>query len=104
MQKTTISTDFCLLCRYVYKRLKWMGNRMLSFAITLTFVSLWHGIWPGYLLNFSMEFFGIVAERAVSDGMCVCVSSSITDISMHLYIPCSSSRQLSTYSAVLYQK
>ena len=53
------------LCRYTFKRLRWMGNKTLSFMVAILFVSLWHGVWPGYLLNFSLEFFGIYAERTV---------------------------------------
>ena len=53
--------------RYVFKRLKWLGNKMLSYAMTLTFVALWHGVWPGYYLNFSMEFIVIMVERSVGE-------------------------------------
>ena len=52
--------------RYVYKRLKWLGSKELSLALTLVFISLWHGIWPGYYFNFSLEFIGLTAERTVS--------------------------------------
>ena len=44
-----------------------MGNKTLSYVVTLLFVSLWHGVWPGYLLNFSFELIGIFAERTVRD-------------------------------------
>ncbi|CAI8007646.1 Lysophospholipid acyltransferase 5 [Geodia barretti] len=48
---------------YVYKRLKWLGSKELSLALTLVFISLWHGIWPGYYFNFSLEFIDLTAER-----------------------------------------
>ena len=32
----------------------------------MLFVSVWHGVWPGYYLCFSLEMTEIMAERAVS--------------------------------------
>lgn len=48
---------------YAYSRLKWLGNKMLSFAVTMLFVSLWHGLWPGYFLCFFHELVCVQAER-----------------------------------------
>ena len=53
-------------CRYAYSRLKWLGNKLLSFAVTMVFVSLWHGLWPGYFLCFFHELMCVQAERDVS--------------------------------------
>ena len=50
----------------MYKRLKWLGSRELSMATTIMYIALWHGIWPGYYLNFSLEFIDLTAERTVS--------------------------------------
>jgi len=41
---------------YVYKRLKFMNNRMISQVTTLIFLALWHGWHPGYYLTFFNEF------------------------------------------------
>lgn len=58
------------MCRYVYKRLKWLGNKSISQAITLIFLTVWHGLWPGYLLNFSFEYFAVRAEKEVINNTC----------------------------------
>ncbi|XP_006815105.1 lysophospholipid acyltransferase 5-like [Saccoglossus kowalevskii] len=42
--------------RYVYKRLKFLGNRKISQACTLFFLALWHGLSSGYYMTFMMEF------------------------------------------------
>lgn len=52
--------------RYVFKRLKFLGNRQASWALTMLFMGLWHGVWPGYYINFSLEMLAIMAERTVS--------------------------------------
>ena len=49
----------------MFKRLRWLGNITLSLVVTLTFVSLWHGVWPGYYLNFYLEIVAIMAEKKV---------------------------------------
>ena len=56
-------------CRYIFKRLRFLGNRQVSWAITMAFVSLWHGVWPGYYINFSLEMLLVMAERTVSPVM-----------------------------------
>jgi len=48
---------------YVYKRLKFMGNQMLSQVITLFFLAVWHGFHFGYYLTFVNEFLTIKIER-----------------------------------------
>jgi lysophospholipid acyltransferase 5 len=52
--------------RYAYSRLKWLGNKLLSFGVTMVFVSLWHGLWPGYFLCFFHELMCVQAEREVN--------------------------------------
>ena len=57
----------CGVCtRYVFKRLKWMGNRNISQGATLFFLALWHGTHSGYYNNFALEFIIIKFERDVS--------------------------------------
>ncbi|KAK2557365.1 Lysophospholipid acyltransferase 5 [Acropora cervicornis] len=54
---------------YVYKRLRFLGNKVISHFITLFFVALWHGIAPGYFLCFIGEFVIIVIEQQLL-GLC----------------------------------
>ena len=62
--------------RYAYSRLKWLGNKLLSFAVTMFFVSLWHGLWPGYFLCFFHELVCVQAEREVSYRLVVVVAGA----------------------------
>lgn len=48
---------------YVYKRLKFMGNQILSQVVTLFFLAVWHGFHFGYYLTFFNEFMTIKVER-----------------------------------------
>ena len=51
--------------RYLYKRLRFLGNKLISHFITLAFVALWHGIAPGFFLCFIGEFVIILMEQQV---------------------------------------
>ncbi|KRY19445.1 Dedicator of cytokinesis protein 6, partial [Trichinella patagoniensis] len=48
---------------YFFKRLKFLGNKMLSHLLTLLFLALWHGTYSGYFVCFLAEFVCIIAER-----------------------------------------
>ncbi|RVE43584.1 hypothetical protein evm_011768 [Chilo suppressalis] len=48
---------------YIYKRLKFLGNRNLSQFFTLLFLALWHGIRSGYYMTFFNEFIIIFMEK-----------------------------------------
>ena len=48
---------------YVYKRLKFMGNQMVSQVVTLVFLAVWHGFNPGYYICFLNEFLTVKVER-----------------------------------------
>ena len=61
----SVSLSLRTLLRYVYSRLKWLGNRGLSLAITMLFLALWHGLWPGYYISFLYEMMYIMVERTV---------------------------------------
>ncbi|OUC39444.1 dedicator of cytokinesis, partial [Trichinella nativa] len=41
---------------YFFKRLKFLGNKMLSHLLTLLFLALWHGTYSGYFVCFLAEF------------------------------------------------
>lgn len=48
---------------YIYKRLKFLGNRNVSQIVTLVFLAIWHGFHTGYYLVFFNEFLSIMVER-----------------------------------------
>ncbi|XP_039764125.1 lysophospholipid acyltransferase 5-like [Pararge aegeria] len=48
---------------YVYKRLKFLGNRNLSQFFTLLFLALWHGTRSGYYMTFFNEFIIIYMDK-----------------------------------------
>ncbi|XP_013179414.1 PREDICTED: lysophospholipid acyltransferase 5 [Papilio xuthus] len=48
---------------YIYKRLKFLGNRNLSQLFTLFFLALWHGTRSGYYVTFFNEFIIIYMEK-----------------------------------------
>lgn len=75
--------------RYVYKRLRFLGNKLISHFITLFFVALWHGIAPGFFLCFIGEFVIIVIEQQVS------ISSLLAILVCHL------ENQVHHYSKIL---
>lgn len=72
---------------YVFKRLKFLGNKMISLGLSLLFVSIWHGVWPGYYINFSLEFLGILAERRFSSFLRRLFGSSLSEMSTAVRIP-----------------
>eukprot|EP00058_Branchiostoma_floridae_P006173 XP_002591661.1 hypothetical protein BRAFLDRAFT_80751 [Branchiostoma floridae] len=54
---------------YVYKRLKFLNNRMLSQLFTLVFLALWHGFHSGYYACFFLELVYVNAEKQAHDLM-----------------------------------
>ncbi|XP_049885939.1 lysophospholipid acyltransferase 5 [Pectinophora gossypiella] len=50
---------------YIYKRLKFLGNRNLSQFFTLFFLALWHGTRSGYYMTFLNEFLIIFMEKGL---------------------------------------
>ncbi|KAL1122316.1 hypothetical protein AAG570_003721 [Ranatra chinensis] len=49
--------------QYVYKRLKFLGNKYLSQIGVLLFLALWHGFHSGYYMSFFMEFVCVAMEK-----------------------------------------
>jgi lysophospholipid acyltransferase 5 len=49
----------------VFKRLKFLGNKILSQVATLLFLAIWHGLHSGYIICFSMEFIIVNVEKQV---------------------------------------
>lgn len=57
-----INTNQWML-HYVYKRLRFLGNKYYSQIGVLVFLSIWHGFHSGYYLTFLMEFLGVALEK-----------------------------------------
>uniref|UniRef100_A0A182IL59 Lysophospholipid acyltransferase 5 n=1 Tax=Anopheles atroparvus TaxID=41427 RepID=A0A182IL59_ANOAO len=53
------------VANYVYKRLRFLNNRMLSHLGALFFLAIWHGFHSGYYVTFLMEFMVIHMEKEV---------------------------------------
>ncbi|XP_061163475.1 lysophospholipid acyltransferase 5-like [Saccostrea echinata] len=51
--------------RYIYKRLQFLGNRLISQAVTLVYLALWHGLASGYYMNFFLEFIMVNTENQI---------------------------------------
>lgn len=51
--------------QYVFKRLKFLGNKLLSQFLTLFFLAVWHGLHSGYYVCFFNEFIVMKMERDV---------------------------------------
>uniref|UniRef100_A0A915CVU8 Lysophospholipid acyltransferase 5 n=1 Tax=Ditylenchus dipsaci TaxID=166011 RepID=A0A915CVU8_9BILA len=41
---------------HIFRRLKWLGNKYYSQAITLSYLAIWHGFHLGYFMLFFYEF------------------------------------------------
>ncbi|XP_063054901.1 lysophospholipid acyltransferase 5 isoform X1 [Engraulis encrasicolus] len=51
------------VARHIFKRLKFLGNKLVSQFASLVFLAIWHGLHSGYLLCFSMEFIIVNVEK-----------------------------------------
>lgn len=51
--------------RNVFKRCRFLGNKVVSHMVTLLFLTVWHGLHSGYVICFSMEFLIIIVEKQV---------------------------------------
>ena len=59
--------DVSFVCfRYVFKRLRFLGNKDVSQLLTLVFLALWHGLHTGYFMCFFLEFLIVSFEKSVS--------------------------------------
>ena len=52
---------------YVYKRLKFLDNKLVSRFLTLAFLALWHGYHSGFYIYFAMQFVIMAAEIDMRD-------------------------------------
>lgn len=65
------------LNRNVFKRLRFLGNKMVSHLSTLLFLTLWHGLHSGYFMCFAMEFIIITVEKQVGAHMVVMIPNAL---------------------------
>ncbi|KAJ8976349.1 hypothetical protein NQ317_015220 [Molorchus minor] len=73
--------------QYVYKRLKFLGNRYISQLAALLFLAVWHGFHSGYYVCFFFEFVIIYMERDVKSIVKSNESLSKFFSSDHLQLP-----------------
>ena len=52
---------------YIFKRLRFLGNKTLSKCLTMLFIAVWHGHYFGYWWYFSYILVGMVVEEDVKD-------------------------------------
>ena len=50
---------------YIYKRLRFLGNKSLSYFLSLIFLAVWHGHYFGYYLAFILQFVIIWIENDI---------------------------------------
>ncbi|KAL5015405.1 hypothetical protein ScPMuIL_009675 [Solemya velum] len=53
------------MSRYIFKRLRFLGNKVLSQGVTLFYLALWHGLHSGYYMCFMLEFVMVNAEAKI---------------------------------------
>ncbi|EDV24206.1 uncharacterized protein TRIADDRAFT_57453 [Trichoplax adhaerens] len=51
---------------YIYKRLRFLGNTMLSQLALLYFLAIWHGLYIGYFVAFTIELADVFMENELS--------------------------------------
>lgn len=64
IQSFNINTN-AWVAEYIYKRLKFLGNRVCSQFLALLFLAAWHGHHFGYYVCFFMEFIIMIFEKDV---------------------------------------
>lgn len=53
--------------QYIFKRLKFLNNRNISYSAALIFLAVWHGFHSGYYMAFVMEYMIVSVEKQVSN-------------------------------------
>ncbi|EDV97950.1 lysophospholipid acyltransferase 5 [Drosophila grimshawi] len=53
------------VAQYIFKRLKFLNNRNISYGATLTFLAVWHGFHCGYYMTFLMEYMIVSTEKQI---------------------------------------
>jgi len=73
--------------RYLFKRLRFLGNKNASHAITLLYLSVWHGFYIGYLIMFILEFTQVTAERQYRNAFSKYFNVQFNELSLIKRIP-----------------
>lgn len=53
------------VAQYIFKRLKFLNNRNISYAAALSFLAVWHGYHSGYYMAFVMEYMIVSTEKQI---------------------------------------
>ncbi|XP_046381384.2 lysophospholipid acyltransferase 5-like [Haliotis rufescens] len=56
IQSFNINTNMWM-SKYIFKRLRFLGNKFVSQGVTLLYLAVWHGLHTGYYMCFMLEFF-----------------------------------------------
>ncbi|KAH8408074.1 hypothetical protein KR222_008826, partial [Zaprionus bogoriensis] len=51
------------VAHYIFKRLKFLNNRTISYGAALAFLAVWHGFHSGYYMAFVMEYMIVSVEK-----------------------------------------
>lgn len=73
--------------RYVFKRLRFLGNRTASHVLTLLYLSVWHGFYIGYLVMFALELGTMIVEKEVRTLFYKLTNTSFDEIPLLKRIP-----------------
>ncbi|XP_019637317.1 PREDICTED: lysophospholipid acyltransferase 5-like [Branchiostoma belcheri] len=66
IQSFNITTNQWLLS-YIYKRMRFLGMRIVSHVVTLSFLGIWHGLLSGYQAAFLFEVAWVRGAREIDD-------------------------------------
>ncbi|SPP76564.1 lysophospholipid acyltransferase 5 [Drosophila guanche] len=53
--------------QYIYKRLRFLNNRTISYGAALGFLAIWHGYHSGYYMAFVMEYIVVTTEKQITN-------------------------------------
>ncbi|XP_078616446.1 lysophospholipid acyltransferase 5-like isoform X2 [Branchiostoma floridae x Branchiostoma japonicum] len=66
IQSFNLSTNTWLM-NYIYKRLRFLGMRIVSFVVTLSYLGIWHGLLSGYQAAFLFEVVWVRGSRELEE-------------------------------------
>eukprot|EP00794_Sanderia_malayensis_P015000 gene15000-16549_t len=75
------------VARYIFKRLKFLGNRHISHITTLAFLAIWHGFYVGYFVVFATEFLVVQVERQMQARAYQLTGMSLQELSWPIRLP-----------------
>lgn len=65
------------MSRYIFKRLRFLGSKMVSQLLTLFYLALWHGLQSGYYMCFFLELIYTNAEKKLDSAIKVVISKGL---------------------------